>query len=158
MTEYKTVTLFDNTDAPTPIKTVSIPAIAITGYLSATIPTELLSSTITSPTDTKEPIYTIQTSIPAMTSSYEFPTISPPVVNGTTTGVFYSAPLANSSALHPTPFFPNTTSVQSRLTLPTLNVANRAAETPDSVKGAAGKADVSLMPLVFSIVIAAITV
>lgn len=78
--------------------------------------------------------------------------MSPPVINGTTTGIFYSEPVANSTLMQPTPFFPNTTSVHSHYALPTLNVANRAAEPHEAITGTAGKSVLSLVALVFSIV------
>lgn len=130
-------------------------AATITGYFSATIPTELVPL----PTETEDPEFTIQTSTtPAVTptSAYSFPTMSPPVVNGTTTGIFYSAPVANSSLAQPTPFFPNTTSAHSHYALPTLNVENRAAQNDEDVKGAAGKLGASLATLTLGVVIALI--
>lgn len=153
LTQYKTITLVGNANAPTPVGAVSAPAVPITGYLSATMPTELLSVARPLPTETEEPVYTIQTSLPPMnsTSGYEFTTMSPSGVNGTTTGVFYSVPVTNSSLVQPTPFFPNTTSAHSHYVLPTLNVANRAAETPDTVKGSAGKVGASLIALSFGL-------
>lgn len=143
MTEYKTITLVSGTpaDAPTPPVAASI-----TGYLSATIPTELSSA---APTETEtDSVYTIQTSTsPAVTSTsgYDFPTMSPSVVNGTTTGIFYSASVANSTLVQPTPFFPNTTSARSHYALPTASFVNRAPE--EVTNGAAGKFGASLATL-----------
>lgn len=143
-----------NHDAPTPADAVSLPAVSITGYLSATLPTELMSIASPLPTNTEEPVYTIQTStlVITSTSGYDFPTMSPPVLNGTTTGIFYSEPVANSSLVQPTPFFPNTTSTHLHYALPTLNVENRAAETTETAKGTAGKVVVSIATLSFDLV------
>ena len=146
MTEYKTITLVGNSG--TLLAATPPAAASITGYFSATIPTELVPL----PTEAEEPVYTIQTSTtPDMTSTsdYTFPTISPSVINGTTTGIFYSAPITNSSLVQPTPFFPNTTSIHSHYALPTLNVANRAAKDHEEVKGAAEKLGTSLAALAF---------
>ncbi|XPS96701.1 hypothetical protein M3J09_005960 [Ascochyta lentis] len=155
LTEYKTITLVGNKNEPTIISAVPAPAVPITGYLSATIPTELLSLTL--PAKTEEPAYTVQTSTPAVTSTsgYDFPTMLPPVVNGTTTGIFYSASMANSSLVHPTPFFPNTTSAHPHYAIPTLNVENRAAETPEAAKGIAGVVGTSLVALSFGLIVTA---
>ncbi|KAJ4355219.1 hypothetical protein N0V95_003114 [Ascochyta clinopodiicola] len=144
-TQYKTITLVGNKHTPTPINAVPAPAVPITGYLSASMPTELLSVA----TETKEPVYTAQTSTPAVisTSGYDFPTMLPPVLNGTITGISYSASMANSSVVHPTPFFPNTTSAHPHYSVPTMNVANRAADTIELAKGAAGKFGTSLVAL-----------
>jgi hypothetical protein len=152
LTQYKTVTVDGNTDVPT--DAVSAPAVSITGYISATIPTELLSVETPLPTETEEPMYTIQTSVPVMTSSYIFSTLKLPVNNETTTGIFYSGTMANSSVLHPTPFFPNTSSAHSHYALPTINIA-RAAETPGPSKGAAFKSGVSFFALVLSMMVTA---
>ncbi len=151
LTKYKTITLFSSSDVP--MDATPAPAVSITGYLSATIPTELIPL----PTESDEPWYTVQTSIPPMvtsTSGYEFPTLTPPVLNGTATGIFFSASIANSSLVQPTPFFPNTSSTQSHYAIPTLNVENRAAESHDNTKGAAGRLGVSVAA--FSFIAAAV--
>lgn len=141
MTEYKTITLVSGTlsSAPTPPVAASI-----TGYLSATIPTELSSA---APTKTEtDSVYTIQTStgpVVTSTSGYDFPTMSPPVVNGTTTGIFYSASVANSTLVQSTPFFPNTTSAHSHYILPTASFVNHAPE--EVTNGAARKFGASLV-------------
>ena len=156
LTEYKTITLVVNSGDPLGSATPPA-AVSITGYLSATIPTELSSATRPLPSETEEPVYTIQTSTtPAVTSTsgFSFPTMSPPVVNGTTTGIFYSAPVANSSLVQPTPFFPNTTSAHSHYAVPTLNVVNRAPEAKETTNGAAGKLGASLAALAFGMVVA----
>jgi len=134
-----------------PSKVTSLSAASITGYLSATIPSELLAL----PTETKDTGSTVQTSTkPAVTSTsdYDFPTMSPPIFNGTTTGIFFTASVANSSLVHPTPFFPNTTSAH--YAVPTLNVENRAAEA----KGAAGKLSNPLAALIISMTVVALAV
>lgn len=111
------------------------------------MPTELLSYA-TPLTSSDELTYTIQTSTPFVISTpgYDFPTMSPPVVNSTTAGVFFSGPVANSSLVRPTPFFPNTTSAHSHYAVPTLNIANRAPE--EVVKNAAGSVVASLAVVV----------
>jgi hypothetical protein len=93
-----------------------------------------------------------------VTSGYAFPTFSPPVINGTTTGIFYSGPGGNSSVAHSTAFFPNTTSGRSHYALPTLNVANRAADATETVKGVASKGGVSLSALVIGVMAVALVV
>ncbi|KAF2632480.1 hypothetical protein BU25DRAFT_407010 [Macroventuria anomochaeta] len=155
LTKYKTITLVVNSGDPLDATTPPA-AVSITGYLSATIPTELSSATHPLPTETEEPVYTIQTSTnPAVTSTsgYNFPTMAPPVINGTTTGIFYSAPFANSSLVQPTPFFPNTTSAHSHYALPTLSVVNRAPEAKETTNGAAGKLGASIAALAFGMVV-----
>ena len=67
--------------------------------------------------------------------------MSPPVVNGTTTGIFYSASVANSTLVQPTPFFPNTTSAGPHYVAPTASFVNRA---PEEVTNSAGKLGTSL--------------
>lgn len=147
LTKYKTVTMVRSSDVPS--KLTSLPAVSITDYLSATIPSELTAL----PTETKDAGSTVQTSTnPTVTSTsdYGFPTMSPPVVNGTTTGIFFTASVANSSLVHPTPFFPNTTSAH--YAVPTLNVENRAAEA----KGAAGNLSTPLTALIIGMAAAAL--
>ena len=155
MTQYKTITLVSNSgallDAATPA-----PALPITGYLSATKPTELLSTT-TAPTSMEDPIYTIQTSTTSATTStsgYDFHTISLPVVNSTTAGIFYSAPVANSTLVQPTPIFPNATFVHSYYAIPTLNIANRAPE--EAATGATGTVVASLVTVVSGMMVTAL--
>ncbi|KZM27147.1 uncharacterized protein EKO05_0004688 [Ascochyta rabiei] len=160
LTQYKTITLVGHKGSPTPTNAVPAPAVPITGYFSATMPTELLSVAHPPPTETKEPVYTVQTSTPAVTPTpgYDFPTMLPPVINGTTTGVFYSAPIANSSVVHPTPFFSNTTSAHPHYSVPTLNMANRDAEILKTAKGTAGKVGASLVALSFGLMVNAFLV
>jgi hypothetical protein len=146
-TEYTIVTLASGTPGGAP--TTPIPA-SITGYVPATIPTELSSA---APTETDiHPVYTVQASTdPALgsTSGYAFPTMSPPVVNGTTTGIFYSASVANSTLVQPTPFFPNTTSAGPRYIAPTATFVNRG---PEEVSNGTGKLGISLAVLVIGII------
>jgi hypothetical protein len=147
LTQYKTITLVSKSGAPLDAATPA-PALPITGYLSATMPTELLSTT-TAPTSTEDPTYTIQTSTTSAATSnygYDFHTISLPVVNSTTAGIFYSAPVTNSSLVQPTPFFPNATSAHSYYAVLTLNIANRAPE--EVAEGAAGTVLASLVTVV----------
>jgi hypothetical protein len=106
------------------------------------MPTEL-SSAATTETET-DPVYTIQTSTDlavTSTSGYAFPTMPPPVVKGTTTGIFYSASVANSTLVQPTPFFPNTTSAGPHYIAPTASFVNRA---PEEVTNGAVKLDTPL--------------
>lgn len=129
LTTYKTITVIRSSSRPL---TPTSPAPAtITAYLSTTIPSELVAH----PTKTsEEPTYTIQTSTnaaltsPPSSESYHhiFPTFSPSSINGTATGIFYSASLANSSLVQPTPFFPNTTSSRPHYSIPSLEVVNGA--------------------------------
>lgn len=113
-----------------------------------------VTSVYSFPMETEEPALTVQTSTaPAVTSVHGFPSMLPPVVDSTTTGIFYSAWVANSSLVHPTPFFPNTTSAKSHYALPTLNVANRAAETQEAAKGAAGKLSSPIAALVIGVMV-----
>jgi hypothetical protein len=146
LTEYTTITLVSGT--PGDISTGPTAA-SITDYLSATIPTELLSA---APTETEtDPVYTIQTStnVPVTTTSgYAFPTMWPPVVNGTTTGIFYSASVANSTLVQPTPFFPNTTSAGLHYPAPTATFVNRA---PEEVTNGARKLGATLTVLTVGI-------
>ncbi|KAJ4993096.1 hypothetical protein SVAN01_01448 [Stagonosporopsis vannaccii] len=149
LTKYKTVTVIRSSDVPSEV--TSATAVSITDYVSATIPSELTSL----PTETEEPGFTVQTSTtPAVTptSSSDFPTLSPPVINGTTTGILYSASVANSSIVHPTAFFPNTTSAH--YAIPTLNVENRAAES--QAKVTALKLGTPLMTLIVGMAIIAV--
>jgi hypothetical protein len=98
---------------------------SITGYLSVTIPTELVPHST-------EDWYTIETSVPGdtltdgtysswgatsksqgdtttstsivyeptMSSGYDFPTMSPSMVDGTTSGIFYSLSAVSSTLVH----------------------------------------------------------
>ncbi|KAF1932984.1 uncharacterized protein M421DRAFT_254651 [Didymella exigua CBS 183.55] len=149
LTEYKTITVISGTPGSAHTPPV---AVSITGYLSATIPTEL-SSVVPTETET-DPVYTVQTSTSlavTSTSGYDFPTITPPVVNGTTTGIFYSASAANSTLVQPTPFFPNTTSAHSHYVAPTASYVNRA---PEEVTNGAGKLGASATTFAIGIVAA----
>lgn len=114
------------------------------------MPTELSAA---GPTETATtPVYTIQTSTDLATTSssgHNFPTISPPVVNGTTTGIFYSASVANSTLVQPTPFFPNTTSTGPHYAAPTASFVNRA---PEEVTNSAGELGRSLAAFALGVV------
>ncbi|KAH6616815.1 hypothetical protein C7974DRAFT_379660 [Boeremia exigua] len=137
-----------------PVGSTSFPAAPITSHPSVTTSTLLLPH----PIDSEEPAFTVQTSVPPRvncTSHSSFPSMSLPVINGTTTGVLYSASMTNSSLVHPTPFFPNATSAHSHLALPTPNVENRAAEN-QKVKGAAQKLGTSLVALAIGVVAVAL--
>ncbi|KAF3034838.1 hypothetical protein E8E11_001751 [Didymella keratinophila] len=141
-TEYTTITLVYGTSSDAPTAPI---AASITGYLSVTIPAELSSAAPTATETETDPVYTIQTSTdPAVTSTsgYAFPTMSPPVVNGTTTGIFYSPSVANSTLVQPTPFFSNTTSAGPHYVAPTTSFVNRA---PEEVTNSAGELDISLV-------------
>ncbi|KAF2993387.1 hypothetical protein E8E13_000588 [Curvularia kusanoi] len=109
-TTYFTITLSKATPPP---------AVSITDQYSVSIPTELLSSAAAS-----EPAFTIETStgvdatatsiaIPssdsASTSEYAFPTMSPTVVSGTTSGIFHWPSGSGSTLVQPTGFLPNAT-------------------------------------------------
>lgn len=148
LTEYKTITLVSGTPGDMP---ASPTPVSITGYLSVTIPTELSSA---APTETEtDPVFTIQTSTtPAEPSTfgYDFPTMMPPIVNGTLTGIFYSASVANSTLVHPTPFFPNTTSSGPHYTVPTATFVNRA---PEEVTSGVGKLGASVFALAVSMIV-----
>ncbi|KAJ8114922.1 hypothetical protein OPT61_g3313 [Boeremia exigua] len=176
LTRYTTITLYRSSHLP--LDATPAPALSITGYLSATIPTELVPSTaetneprytvqtsippaVPSTAETDEPLYTVQTSIPpAVTSSsdHDFPTMTPPVFNGTTTGIFFSASVANSSLVQPTAFFPNTTAARSHYAVPTLNVENRAAFNQDEVKNAAEKFGTSIVAITFIVAAMAVAI
>lgn len=112
-TTYRTVTIIRSSAPPAPV--------SITDYLSTTIPVELLPGSLTQ--SVEEPAYTVQTSTNAadpsssFSSTHVFPTMS---LNGTGTGIFYSAPMANSTLANPTPFFPNTTSGRPGYVVPTF--------------------------------------
>jgi hypothetical protein len=146
-----------------------VTAIPITDKFSVTIPTELLtqSTAYTGPASaaqqsrftvqTSTPLvsesrFTVQTSTPVPTTT--FPSLTLSASNATTSGIFYTHSMANSSvvmlnssmimtgsssAALPTPLFPNTTSHKHYAT-PTLKMA-QAAETSAEANGAAGTMD-----------------
>jgi hypothetical protein len=90
--------------------------------------------------------FTVQTSTPVLTTA--FPSLTLPVENGTTSGIFYTHSMLNSSMVmfnssmvmggssvaRPTPLFPNTTAHKHYAT-PTMKMA-QAAETSTEMNGA----------------------
>jgi hypothetical protein len=129
-----------------------VTAVPITDKVSVTIPTELLtqSTAYTGPASAaQQSRFTVQTSTPVPTTA--FPSLALSASNGTTSGIFYTHSMANSSAVMlnssmimtgsssaalPAPLFPNTTSHKHYAT-PTLKMA-QAAETSAEANGAVG--------------------